>query len=244
MMLSEVYQMPEVFRLTDLEIEEVSLVELGANNKKFVTRKGENGIGNLWFMGDNMVEKKDGEKTVEKTAEEIEKELKDRLEKEMRAEIEKEYAEKLKTEKAGMTAEIEKANKLASDALKVAEVEKAARLNKEFIDVAKGMPTLGDASKVGPILKEMSEKLSTETYTAAIAMLKTADERMKKSMLLEEIGKDGAGEVSSSAYGEIEKAAKGIAEAEKIAYGLALEKAIKLNPKLYEKYQAERAKRT
>lgn len=251
MKLLEVVRMVEqVYRLTDLEIEEVSLVELGANNKKFVTRKGENGNGKLWFMdGGNMTGK------IEKSAEEIEKELKEKLEKELKEKMEKEYsekiekekkemAEKLEKEKLDLTERLEKAEATAKESLEKAEVEKQARLTKEFIDIAKGMPTLGEAIKVGPVLKEMSEKLSKESYDAVMTILKAADERTKKGLLLQEIGKDGEGVSDSSAYGEIEKSAKTIMDTEKISYTMALQKAIRQNPDLYEKYTNERAKRT
>jgi len=245
---------PSTMLLSNIIIEEISIVVYGANNKKFICRKGENGNGTLWFID----KEKNGVVDMVKTDAEIETE---RLAKEKadadatieadRIAKEKADAEKLEKEKneanlskeqklertiADLNARLEVSDRIAKDAMKKADTERTARLNKEFIDIAKEtFPVMGDSKIVGPIIKECFEKLGKETYEALTVILKAANAQIQKSGLFIEVGKES--DAPTDAYSQIDKLAKEYITANPtVNYSQALDFVLKTHGNLYNEY--------
>jgi hypothetical protein len=236
-----VLPIPSPNRLTDLEVYEVSLVPKGANNKQF-----------LLFKSFKQIEKSDndmsgtpaepgkGSGTPEPVVQGVNKAeflaLEKRLD-EQKAEFEKQ----LKIEKEAREAE--KAAREAEQA-KNAEIQKKLdeerniRVTKEFVEIAKGIPSLGKAEDVGPILKEISEK-APEAYAKLSPILKAMDKRVAEGELFSEIGKSGS-PITGSAWERIEKAAEAIVEKDsKVSLGDALDLVCKQHPDWYAEHRKE-----
>ncbi len=86
----------------------------------------------------------------------------------------------------------------AEEATKIAKAERDARIEAEFIKKAESdYPYVGgDASEFGRLLKTASETLSKEDYAALETRFKAANEQMRVSKLLKDVGRGGEPEVS------------------------------------------------
>lgn len=242
----------KVYHLTNLELEEISIVTWGANNKKFVMRKGENHDGKLWFSKEIKLE--NGDDNMGETEEELKKaaEEKARLDKEAAEKAEKEKAKKEKAEKElqeilaaknkaekealNLAKELAETKRLAEEAKKAADIEKELRLTKEFVDLAKEQyGVIGEPDKIGKLLKNAHEKLSSEDYAILIETFKGANEKIKASGLLQEFGKNDKGGMDEKPELKLDRMAKEYAEKNKVSYTDALTAVIAANPDLYGK---------
>ena len=82
---------------------------------------------------------------------------------------------------------------------KALQTELDMRVTKEHIEIAaRDYSRLGDATTVGPIMKEAASKLEPETYSKLTKILQDASDRLENSAFTE-IGKSGAAPVGSVA---------------------------------------------
>ncbi len=249
--------------LTDLEIDEVSLVEKGANNKKIIFKSFEDSD----MTSFNKEETKAEEETVSKSAENVEnvnkkaspapadikkegEEKKDEGDEEEKKEPEGEVSKSLvqkmaQTEKALENARIEK----AALAQEVEQIRKALqdelnrRILKEHIEkAAVEYVRLGKPDDVGLIMKEASEKLSPEVYGKLSGLMKAANARIEAG-LFQEIGKSGFAP-GSSVVEKVRAIAKSYVEksAGSMTMAQAEARAWADNPDLYMQYQSEKRK--
>ena len=238
----------KVYILANLEIEEISIVTWGANNKKFVMRKDENREGKLFFEkqiidknGDDIMVVSEEEKL--KMEKELKEELHSKMEKEFaeeKARLEKEakdakeLAAKLEKEETDAANELTQTKQLAKDAMETARLEKEARLTKEFVDIAKEKyPIIGDNTQIGMLLKEASEKLSKEANDVLGIAFAAANEKLKKSDLFREVGSKTEKEESNP--DKLDRLAKEYMEKNKVSYSAALTAVVAANPELYGK---------
>ena len=152
------------------------------------------------------------------------------IQKEIAAVLEKAAAEK---------AELQKQYDVVSKAL---EIEKSVRITKQFVDLAKSdMPNLTGASSevMGPVLKEMSEKLSTETYTALYNVLKSASAYIgENDVMTKELGTSSSS--VGSAYEKLNAIATGLVSKDSsMTSAKAFLKAYGDNPELARAYDRE-----
>lgn len=234
--------MPQANLITNLVVEEISLVPLGANNKTFIIRKGDENIGNLWFLKKEKLIMTDPKNEPNKSApivksadvERLEKELADQKEKFEKEQ--KEQKEKLEKENKALLEKLGTTEAIAKAALEHAEIEKNARVEKEFISVAKeNYPFLGDANKMGIVLKAVSEKLTKEQSEYITEILKSANEKISKSPLLKEFGSN-TDPVADDVYSRINKMAKEYSNTNKVSFADALTKVLSENSSLYDEY--------
>jgi hypothetical protein len=246
--------------LTDLEIDEVSLVEKGANNKKIIFKSFEDSD----MTSTNKEETKAEEETISKSAENVETVIKEASpapadvekegeekrdeedEKEPEGEVSKSLVKKMaQTEKALENARIEK----AALAQEVEQIRKALqdelnrRILKEHIEKASvEYVRLGKPDDVGLIMKEASEKLSPEIYGKLSGLMKTANARIEAG-LFQEVGKSGFAP-GSSVVEKVRAIAKSYVEksAGSMTMAQAEARAWADNPDLYMQYQSERHK--
>lgn len=88
---------------------------------------------------------------------------------------------------------IEKAEKDAEEAAKIAKAERDARLDREFISKAEAMPMLSeDKTALGGLLRRISEALTTEDAEAVTKVLTAANAQIEKGNLFTEFGSGGA----------------------------------------------------
>lgn len=216
--------------LTNLEIDEVSLVGKAANNKKFLIFKS--------MESDEMVDTEPaGAKPIEPTQAHVEKADIDSI-------VEKALIEERKTRdieiKKAVDAAIEKEQIEKAEIKKKLDEERDVRITKEFVEKAATMPSLGKATDVGPILKEISQK-APEAFAKLDPLLKALDERIKQGELFAEIGKSNTGPAAGSAEDKLNGIAKSYVEKGlKGGFPEAFTKACKENEELYNQYTAEK----
>jgi len=222
--------------LKELEVDEVSLVDAGANPEAhivFFKRKEEKSMAKKETAAE-VVKQEELQLEVTKTAEPTVDAEKDELQKRV-AELEAQLAERDAAEKAA----VEKAaqEKLAADN---AEISAAfERLNQRFeayvakaeeselLKTASKYEILGEkAEELAPVLKKMK---AAGVYDEYISKLDRELALVKKSGTFDEIGKTGAGYAQAS----IESIAKKLMEADpKLSERAAIDKAFQLHPEL------------
>lgn len=251
--------MPEKNVLTDVEIDEVSYVGKGANKKTIIFKSISDEDGKMAKVKKQPPEEEEEEeeleeepevekpekkpkkggnmedKTVSKTIEEIEKEFNEKLEK-MKADqarvtdaIKKDFEEKLAIEKA-QKEDIEKA----------LEIELSKRILNEQIGIAKAdYGNLGKPEEIAPLMKEVGDKVSPETFGKLASVLKTANQRIQAT-LFTEVGKSGH-IVGGSAADKVRGIAKSMIEKSGTAMTMAEAEARVWidHPELASEYQAE-----
>lgn len=148
---------------------------------------------------------------------------------------------------ADVTAEMEKRDreiadlrKRVADSEKIAKEERDARLTNEAIaKAAKEYPHAGTPEVLGPILKRArGNELTADDVAELERTLKAASEQLKTSALFKEVGdggaeKGGAREQLKQAAAELRKADPKLSEAQ------AITKAMNANPKLAAEARAE-----
>ena len=234
----------QVERLTDIVVEEVSIVPKGANNRTFLIFKSANRKSRGTQMPKEPEPAGAGDQTgadgalvlkdldpIQKSLTE-EKEARERLEKALRDEQDA----RVKLEKQLALESEEK-----KEILKQAAEERNIRIRKEFIQkTADDMPELGSPEILGPILKEASEKMDRESYMELEKTLIAASKKIAEGVLYEEIGKSGADSSGGSAWSKIEKAAKEmVAKDSKMSLGAAVEMVCKQHPDWYDEHLEE-----
>ena len=222
--------------LKELEVDEVSLVDAGANPEAhivFFKRKEEKSMAKKETAAE-VVKQETVAEEVTKVAEPIIDTEKDELQKRV-AELEAQLAERDAAEKAA----VEKAaqEKLAADN---AEISAAfERLNQRFeayvakaeeselLKTASKYEILGEkAEELAPVLKKMK---TAGVYDEYISKLDRELALVKKSGTFDEIGKTGAGYAQAS----IEGIAKKLMEADpKLTEREAIDRAFQLHPEL------------
>lgn len=219
-------------QLKELEIEEVSLVDAGANpaaNILLIKRKGES------EMAEKQIEKQEVKPEENKdTQAELAKIAAERAELEKKAAELSAKAEELAKRDAESAAQAEavaKAKETYDTLIKsLAEhVEKAD--NAEMLKVAQKYELLGrKAEELAPMLKSL--KASPELYESMIKTLDDALAAVTKAKTFEEIGKSGYGTVSNDQQ-KVEAIAKKYLETEpQLSWRQALDKAWQDNPNL------------
>jgi chromosome segregation ATPase len=222
-------------KLQNVVVKEISLVNRGANNKKFFLTKS----------ADSPQENQPMEKTPEQVAlEKAQADLKAAQDKAAELEkAQKDAIEKMVAEKA----ELEKAQKAAAE--KTAELEKALAAEKESKEVTEAISKAAvnyknlpeKAEELGPMLR-MIRKADAAVADKLEALLKKLDELAKST--LDSRGSSNAGDKTDSAWAEIEKRANGLVAA-KLAKSFAqgVEKVLLDDKDLYAKHQAEQKTR-
>jgi hypothetical protein len=129
--------------------------------------------------------------------------------------------------------------KKADELQKALEIEQQTRIAKEFLDKGNDFPNIGDAKKVGDILRK-SYEVSDEYGKEVEEVLKTANDRIEKS-LFDEIGSNVQPEPGAGAWGKIEELAKGIVQKnDSMTMAQAIDLILDQKPELYEEYQKEK----
>lgn len=164
-------------------------------------------------------------------------------------------AEIAKAQKAATdaTAEIAALKKSATDGeAKRVELEKGlkaerdARLERDYLAKAEKLshvPT--KASELGPILKALYD-LAPEAAAKIEKVLEGANEKLAKVLeLTKELGHNRTDESDKTALTELNKAAAEIRKTEpKLSEAQAFDRALKMNPKMYDQYLAEQSARS
>jgi hypothetical protein len=127
--------------------------------------------------------------------------------------------------------------------------ERDQRVNREFIAKAEGFGHIAKADELGPVLKEIADAISEESFEILEKALAGAEERIAKGNLFEEMGRSGHtdGESGGDAWSQIEKAASDLVE--KSDAGMTQADAITkvmetpVGAELYNRYLAENAGR-
>jgi len=233
--------------LSDLEIDEVSLVTKAANNRKFLIFKsmesdqmsdhepaGANGTAGA-SGAQVVVQKADLEAMIQKAIEDDRTTRDADIKKAIDAAIAKEQAEK---------AEIQKQ----------LDIERDIRVTKEFIEKAGcDLPNLPGTTpaNMGPVLKEAQEKLSEASYKALYDILKASSAALGESnVLFKSLGSDidapaaGTAEARLDALvearvGEIRKSADGRSLDPTVAKAVAYQQIMKENPDLVVQHRRE-----
>lgn len=197
-------------KLTELEVNEISLVDDGANPEAqvvFFKRKEEK------RMEDKTI---DVEKSaLQERVAELEKKLSER-EAADKAELEKVAAEKIASDHAEVTALYERLNKRLEEHIEKAETS-------ELKKIASKYEVLGEkADELASVLKKAK---GTDLYDKIISNLDRELAIVEKQGLYEEIGK------SQNATNNVEEVAKKIQQSEpKLTWRQALDRAYQSNP--------------
>lgn len=237
--------MAKTTKLTNLEIDEVSCVDAGANQHAAIVLAKRDGnsdieVEKLGTMVDGSSSHKGDDRMEEKqTVEELKAELKkanDGLA--AVTELQKQF-KVMEDENKVLKAKQEEESKRADEAAKVAKAEKDLRLLGEFKEVAKKRINnlAGDDDTKAKLLKALNENLPSEDYEAVVKMLEQGSVAMAKHF--QPVGVSGAaGE--NTAQGQLEALAKKRATDKSISYSKALIEVSQENGALYAEAQAER----
>lgn len=252
---------PEVNRVVNLKVKEISLVPIGANGKTFLLTKEatEEDLKNAeWFNNNNgVVKMEEIDKATKKVVPEEnanskktvpEEKCGDKVKKEDNQDINKELIEKEKIEKERLQKEIDTlkeqisvANKLAKESMQAAEVERNMRIEKELTVFANDkMKYIGKDIEIGQFLRKASEKLDKEAYEFMTKLLTTANERIGKGEMFKELGTDNNMTDHSTTDPSmiIHKEVMQIIQKDAtIKYETALEKLQTERPELFENYK-------
>lgn len=218
--------------LKELEIDEVSLVDAGANPQAhivFFKRKEENLMSKEKSAAEvvkqeelsipaetsyalNEISTKAENENLKKRVAELEEQIAAR-EAEAQAEVEKAAAEKAAADNAALVATLERLNKRMEEHIEKAE-------DAELMKVAAKYEVLGEnAENTFKLLKSLK---GTDGYDLLIGTFDKALAQVEKSGLFEEIGKRGR----NSASGSVEEMAKKFQEQDaSLSWRAALEKA-------------------
>ena len=239
---------PDQNRLTQLEVVEVSLVPMGANNKTFILFKslipsekdGTRMAEDLKPAGADGTAGASRAQVTKGDLETIQKSLED--EKKAREAIQKRLDE---AEAARVALEKQVAEeKAAKDEInKRLDEERNKRILKEFMEKAGSIPSLGKPEEVAPILKDLSEK-APQSYALLEPILKAMDARIQEGSIFDELGRSGTSSVAGSAEEKLKAIAKSILDKGEAAdMATAYTKACADNEDLYEDYVAEKRRR-
>lgn len=226
-------------RLSDILVEEISLVKMGANNKKFCLFKSFSfkSVGKgAQIMPETPDEPGQGSGSPGPVVGQgvSKAEMEDAIQKALEGE---------KAEKEALRKELEQTkaeNRANKEALEKSE---NIRLDKEYLETAKGIPSLGKPEETGPMLKELSLK-APDAYGKLLPILMSMDRQISEGKIFEEVGKTGGGPAPGSAEEKLSSIAKLYVE-KGISKGPAeaFTKACQDNEELYEEYVAERRRK-
>lgn len=224
-------------RLTNLKVNEVSLVDDGANQLADIVLAKRNEVDAAANPEEEttMAEEKTVETTKAAEPVDINKAIEAALAKE-RADFQKQLdAEKANVAKAQADAAQAKAD--ADIAKAAVEVEKDKRETLEFSKRAETeLPNLPGASVEKGLVLKAIEGLPDAIKVSALAMLKAGDTAMAKSFTV--IGKSGTG-TAGSATEKLETLAKERAAERKISLAKAKDQILTEQPELYTESRAE-----
>lgn len=131
---------------------------------------------------------------------------------------------------------------------KQVKVERDARLEKTYLEKAAAFSSLPmKPAELGPVLKALND-VDPALATKVEEFFKQTNEKLKTvDALLKENGhnRDGGTGGEATAWGQIQKAAAELRKADaKLTDAQSIQKAMELNPKLYEQYNAESGARS
>lgn len=138
--------------------------------------------------------------------------------------------------------EISKAEARADEAMEIAKAERDLRLEREYVEVAKQYNVPVDEDELGPVLKRMAESLSYEDCSVIHKALTAAGE-----MIFAEIGTQGAAD-TQDIYSMVEGLAEGAVskafqEADtEVSKAAAIEQLFTENPREYDEYRTRFAR--
>jgi hypothetical protein len=138
--------------------------------------------------------------------------------------------------------EIAAADYRANQAVEIAKAERDLRLEREYVEVAKQYYVPIDEDELGPVLKRCAENLSYEDCAVIHKALSSAGE-----MIYAEVGVQGSGS-NNDIFNEVdyfaeEAVSKAFGNDEEISKAEAIEKIFELNPAAYDEYLATRYSR-
>ncbi len=245
--------------LSDIDVEEVSLVGKPANRRKFLLFKSEGGehMDDKEVIGEE-IEKasNEHEKNAAKGALNIlgkftkfndvvkllQKILSGSAEKEDKEEVSDEIKEKVEEkDKEVEKVDLQKANdelkeRVEKAEARVADLEKSDKRRK-VEDIAKSLD--GDKDETITYLEELAEKLPEETFGKVVEREKAQKKRLDESELYKEKGKTTPDE--NSAGGKLEKMIKEAVEKGEDKFA-ATDRILRDNPELYAEHQKEATK--
>lgn len=127
----------------------------------------------------------------------------------------------------------------AKKAEQIAKAEQDRRLTAEFVTKAETLKHLPlDPEAFGPVLKRASELLEKDDVEAIDTLLKAANEQARVSELLKSYGRDGEPEGDREATDQLEKKAAEIRKDEGVSRAEAMRRAMRENPELTAGYLA------
>jgi hypothetical protein len=254
-------------KLVDIETREVSLVDRAANKRKFLVQKQEKVImpdkDDVEKMQDENADEGQQEMSFEKAMGFLSKmdmtdEQKSELlglmpQAEEKAEEVEEESEEVDIEKAEMPEGLKAQFKALQDQNKEA-VEKAERVElllkaeqdkaqtKEFIAKAETFTALGcENDKLGTVLKNIANAVSAKDAEYLDTVLKTANETVAKSALMDELGVSGESGSAGDAMEKLDSLAKQLVEKDtSLTSQQAFAQVLKSNPDLYNQYRNEK----
>lgn len=150
------------------------------------------------------------------------------------------YVEKLEQDRAAEQTRLEKAEKDAEEASKVAKAERDERLTRDFIAKAetfKALPvTPGD---FGIVLKSIHGGVDAKTFEQLETVLKAADEQIQKGDLFKEQGRAGDPQ-PSTVEAEVTRKAEELRKSDsKLSKAEAFDRALSEDRDLQARYLAE-----
>lgn len=259
-----------VKELTDIEIDEISLVDVPANQhakvriakraseedivpeQKIFNENGQELDPETLKLGDNFFDE-DGLGYVVVPLDEDD-EYDDLLEDEQLTSVGKSFADEVREELSKAftqeshdeviskaAARVEAAERAAAEAVEIAKSERNKRLMGKYVEVAKSYNIPGDPEELAPVLMHMSEVLPIEECRVIHKALKAAG-----ATIFEEIGAVGGGDnddVMSRVSAFLESDTVSKAAGDSISKAEQIESFFSQNPDAYDQYRAEQMTR-
>lgn len=242
-----------VTKLTELEVKEVSLVDIPANKKKVIYKASRtktelprclySRVNPTDMVSIGNVAKEDEKEDEEEAEEETESKKYCPICGRLLVKGKCPYCEE-KTEVKKVAVELEKAKQKIAALEKEAFETKSALLTKEFTErVSKEFSHLPGVSQdqFGAALKNASESMSPNHYTILLKILRSSEALLAQNILTQTIGVKADAQTNGSAASRLhQKALEKInsiqKSGEKLTYEKAYMAAMNENPELYQEY--------
>lgn len=259
----------KVKELRDLEIDEISLVDKGANQhaKTVIAKRHDEEENMKYFDKDqnpvDVTSLQPGDTVYDEQGNEFEMVLEEPQENpfaraeepelagagvsksmsvdELREELSKAMTDDARDEIISKAfGQLAEAEKIAKRAEAAAEGERQMRLDREYTEVAKQYNVGVAPEELGPVLKRAAEALSDEDCKV---IAKALDSASTSNEMFRELGTSGTG-TNGDVFSQVEKQLEGkIEKADGESVAAAISKAFAEHPELYDEYIAEQSAR-